>query len=87
MKKAKGGNCLSEKSEPCKNNKSIKKKDWCYSWRSFTEKYVFYDFEATHNTGTHEANLAIAQDFEGNEYVYNSIEEFWKGFIKEKFKG
>ena len=47
----------------------------------------FYDFEATQNTGKHTVNLSIAQDFEGNEYIHNSIEEFWKGFINDKFKG
>ena len=67
---------MSEKNKPCKTNKSMKKKDWCYSCGSHTEKYLFYDFEATQNTGTHEVNLAIAQDFEGNKYVHNNIEEF-----------
>ena len=32
-------------------------------------------------------NLSIAQDFEGNKYVHNSIEEFCKGFTNDKFKG
>ena len=72
--------------KPCKNNDSIKKKDWCHSCRTYTEKYIFYDFEATQNTGTHTVNLSIAQDFEGNEYAHNSIEEFCKGFINDKFK-
>ena len=83
--KTKGGKCLNE--EPCKNNNSIKKTDWCYSCRRYTEKYIFYDFEATQNTGTHTVNLSIAQDFEGKEYIHNSIEEFCKGFLNEKFKG
>ena len=51
----------------------------------YTEKYIFYDFECTQNTGTHTVNLSIAQDFEGNEYVHNSIEEFFKTFINEKY--
>ena len=87
MKKviAKGGNCLNKK--PCKNNKSIKKTDWCYSCRTYTDKYIFYDFECTQNTGTHTVNLSIAQDFEGKEYVHNSIEEFCKCFLNDKFKG
>ena len=80
--KAKG---LSKK--PCKNNDSIKKKDWCYSCRTYTEKYIFYDFEATQNTGTHNINLSIAQDFEGNEYINNETESFCKDFINDKFKG
>ena len=87
MKKviAKGGNCLNKK--PCKNNESIKKTDWCYSCRTYTDKYIFYDFECTQNTGTHTVNLSIAQDFEGKEYVHNSIEEFCKCFLNDKFKG
>ena len=71
----------------CKNNDSIKKKDRCHSCITYTEKYIFYDFEATQNTRTHTVNLSIAQDFEGNEYVHNNIEEFCKGFINDKFKG
>ena len=85
--KAKGGNCMTGKKEPCKNNNSIKKTDWCYPCRTYTEKYMFYDFEATQNTGTHTVNLSIAQDFEGKEYIHDSIEEFCKGFLNDKFKG
>ena len=85
--KAKGGNCMTGKKEPCKNNDSIKKTDWCYPCRTYTEKYMFYDFETTQNTGTHTVNLSIAQDFEGKEYIHNSIEEFCKGFLNDKFKG
>ena len=85
--KAKGGYCTVDSKKPCKNNYSIKKKDWCYSCGTYTEKYIFYDFEATQNTGTHTVNLSIAQDFNGREYLHNSIEDFCKGFINDKFKG
>ena len=85
--KAKGGYCMDNKDKPCRNNDSIKKKDWCYSCRTYTEKYIFYDFEATQSTGTHAVNLSIAQDFEGKEYTHNSIDEFCKGFLNDKFKG
>ena len=71
--KAKDDNCMTGKKEPCKNNDSIKKTDWCYPCRTYTEKYIFYDFEATQNTGTQTVNLSIAQDFEGKEYIHNSI--------------
>ena len=50
--KAKGGYCMAGDKKPCKNNDSIKKKDWCHSCRTYTEKYIFYDFETTQNTGT-----------------------------------
>ena len=85
--KAKGGYCTVDSMKPCKNNDSIKKTDWCYPCRTYTEKYMFYDFEATQNTGTHTVNLSITQDFEGKEYIHNSIEEFCKGFLNDKFKG
>ena len=42
--KVKGGYCTVDSKKPCKNNDSIKKKDWCYSCRTFTTKYLFYDF-------------------------------------------
>ena len=85
--KAKGGYCKVDSKKSCKNNDSIKKKDWCYSCRTYTEKYIFYDFEATQNTGTHTVNLSIAQDFSGREYLHSSIEDFCKGLINDKFKG
>ena len=85
--KAKSGYCLTGNKEPCKNNYSIKNKDWCHSCRTYTEKYIFYDFEATQNSGKHTVNLSIAQDFSGKEYVHNSIEEFCKDIINDKLKG
>ena len=85
--KAKGGYCTADNNKPCKNNDSIKKKDWCYSYRTYTEKYIFYDFEATQNTGTLTVNLSIAQDFDGKEYMHKSIEEVCKDLINDKFKG
>ena len=37
--KTKGGNSINNKNDPCRNNKSMKKKDWrCRSCRSCTEK-------------------------------------------------
>ena len=85
--KAKGGYCTVNSMKPCKNNDSIKKTDWCYPCRTYTEKYMFYDFEATQNTGTHAVNLSIAQDFNGKEYIHNSIEDFCKELLNDKFKG
>ena len=89
MKKvrAKGGYCTVNSKKPCKNNDSIEKKDWCYSCRTYIDKYIFYDFEATQNTGIHTVNLSITQDFSGREYLHNSIEEFCKCFLNDKFKG
>ena len=85
--KAKGGLCTNFKNKRCYDEDSIKKADWCYSCRTYTEKYIFYDFEATQNTGTHTVNLSIAEDFDGKEYIHHSIESFCKELINEKFKG
>lgn len=61
--KVKGGYCTVNKNNPCKINKSVKKKDWCFSCRSYTEKYLFYDFECT-------------QDYNGNgnEYIHKNVD-------------
>ena len=53
-----------------------------------TQKNIFfYDFECTQNTGTHEVNLAIAQDYNGNEFIYKNIADFCKNMINDNFKG
>ena len=76
--KVKGGNCTLNKNNPWKINESMKKKDWCFSCRSYTEKY-------TQNTGTHEVNLAMVLDYDGNEYIYKNIDDFCKNMINDKF--
>ena len=38
-------------------------------------------------TGTHEVNLAIVQDYIGNEYICKNIEDFCKNMINDTFKG
>ena len=48
---------------------------------------MFYDFECHQNTGTHVVNLAIAQDYDGHEYVLNNNEEFCKELINERHQG
>ena len=85
--KAERGYCTVDSKKPCKNNDSIKKKDWCHSCGTYSEKYIFYDFEANQNTGTDTVNLSVAQDFDGKEYIHNSIEEFCKDLMNDKFKG
>ena len=85
--KAKGGYCTVDSKKPCRNNDSMKMKDWCYSCSTYTEKYIFYDFECAQNPSTHIVNPSIAQDFDGKECIHNSVEEFCKGFINDKFKG
>ena len=68
LKQCKGGNCTT------KGGCDPKKK--CYSCRTRTEKYMFYDFECMQETGIHKVNLAVVQDFKGNEHVFKTIEEF-----------
>jgi len=54
----KGGYCV----ESCVcNEKSTKKLKNC----TFSTNYVFFDYEAQKNTGTHIPNMVIAHDFEG----------------------
>ena len=81
--KSKGGYCIHSSSmnndskKPCKNNDSIKKKDRCYSCRTYTEKYIFTISKLPKTcTGIHNVNLSIAQDFNGKEYLHNSIDDF-----------
>ena len=52
-----------------------------------TQRNTYFMTSKLPITGTHTVNLSITQDFKGNEYVHNSIEEFCKGFINDKFKG
>ena len=89
MKKIKcmGGNCIKDNKNPCRLNKNIPRKDYCYSCRTYNEKYLFFDFECTQNTGTHEVNLAICHDFNGNESIFNDINSFCNGLLIEKYKG
>lgn len=48
---------------------------------------MFYDFECTQSTGKHIVNIAIAQDYDGKEYMYANIYEFYKNMITDKYKG
>ena len=85
--KCKGGNCTKDNKKPCRLNKSLPKKDYCYSYRTYNEKYLFFDFECIQNTGTHEVNLAICHDSNGNESIFNDINSFCNGILNEKYKG
>ncbi len=42
---------------------------------TFTENYIFFDYQAQQETGTHTPNLVIAHDFNGNEYKFKTNEE------------
>ena len=85
--KCKGGNCVKDSKNPCRLNKNMSKKDYCYSCRTYNEKYLFFDFECTQITCSHEVNLAICHDFNGNEMIFNDINSFCNGVLIEKYKG
>ena len=73
------------KKKQCKGGKctGCTKEEKCYSCSTYSEKYMFYDFECIQETGIHEVNLAIVQDFEGSEWLFHTIDEFCK-FVFEK---
>ena len=53
-----------------------------------TQRNTFYNLdEPIQNTSNHTINLSIAQDFDGREYIHNSIEDFCKCFLNDKLKG
>ena len=59
----------------------------CYSCQTYTEKYIFYDFECVQETGIHEVNLAVVQDFYGNEWIFHTIDEFCKFMFENPHSG
>ncbi len=77
--KCKGGNCTN-----CTNCSEKKK---CYSCRTKTEKYMFYDFECMQETGVHTVNLAVLHDFDGKEWVFKTIDEFCNFVFTIQHKG
>ncbi len=66
-KQCKGGKCLGE---------DCSEKSKCYSCKTRTEKYIFYDFEATQESGTHVVNYAHAWDFNDEEWCFDDINGF-----------
>jgi hypothetical protein len=54
---------------------------------SYTEKYLFFDYEAIQETGKHIANLVISHDFSGNVNSFETNEDFCKWLISRDHKG
>lgn len=79
-KPCKGGYC--EKEIPC-NLIESKKAAQCYSCKTNNDKYLFFDFECTQETGTHIPNLCVVNDFDGNETIFNNTEAFCKWLISK----
>ena len=61
-------------------------KDRCLCCKTYTHNYMFYDFETQQNTGTHIVNYVNVQDFEGNEWTFNTIDEFCNFVFQDKHK-
>jgi len=82
----KGGYCV--KSCVC-NEKSTEKQKNC----TFSTNYVFFDYEAQQNTGTHIPNMVISHDFEGQKYVFSTDDtdsandKFCKWALSKVMKG
>jgi hypothetical protein len=54
---------------------------------SYTEKYLFFDYEAMQETDKHIANLVISHDFNGNVNSFETNEDFCKWLISRDHKG
>jgi len=53
---------------------------------TYTENYIFFDYEAEQETGTHILNLVIAHDFNGNVYKFKINNDFCKWLISNDHK-
>ena len=73
-------------SRPCKGGNctgcSDKKK--CYSCKTRTDKYMFYDFETNQETGTHVVNWVDCEDFHGNKNTFQTLDEFCEFAFSEE---
>ena len=75
-KKCKGGKCIG-----CDGDKK------CYSCKTRTDKYIFYDFETNQETGVHVVNWVDCEDFHGNKNTFETIDDFCKFVFKDENKG
>ena len=64
-----------------------KRKGWCLCCKTRTTNYMFYDFETQQDTGTHIVNYVNAQDFDGNEYTFHTINDFRKFVFNDEHVG
>ena len=79
VKETKGGYCT--KDGECVD---LKPEDRCLCCKTYTHNYMFYDLETQQDTGTHIVNYVNVQDFEGNEYTFDTIDEFCKFVFQEQ---
>ena len=61
----KGGKCTE-----CDGKKT------CFACKTYTERYMFFDFECEQDTGVHNVNLVVVHNFEGHEWVFQTIDDF-----------
>ncbi|KAE9522228.1 hypothetical protein AGLY_017373 [Aphis glycines] len=54
---------------------------------TYTEKYMFFDYESQQETGIHIANKIIAHDFNGKKIMFDTNEEFCNHIISKEYKG
>lgn len=79
-KKQKGGIC----DEVCLcNEPNVKKDKGC----SYSEKYIWFDYEAQQDTGIHIPNLIITQDYNGKKERFENNETFCKWLISKEHRG
>ncbi len=77
----------------CKSCGQVVGKDHkCYLFpkpiKPFSEKYIFFDFEATQNTGKHEINLAVSQYYDSpTPIIHYDIDSFCSWLFDKKHKG
>jgi hypothetical protein len=54
--------------------------------KAYTEKYIWFDYEAEQYTGVHKTNLIVAHYFNGTKFYFESNDKFCKWLISEKHK-
>ena len=54
--------------------------------KAYTEKYIWFDYEAEQDTGIHRPNLIVAHYFDGTKLYFKTNDEFCKWLISEKHK-
>jgi hypothetical protein len=55
--------------------------------KTYTEKYIWFDYEAEQDTGVHKPNLIVAHYFDGTKFYFKNNEEFCKWLISAQHKG
>jgi hypothetical protein len=55
--------------------------------KAYTEKYIWFDYEAEQDTGVHNPNLVVAHYFDGSKFNFKTNEEFCEWLISVKHKG